>query len=98
LTAYQEVEDALAALRQLQQEGASQSAAVIATGKALDQSQYRYKAGLVTYLEVAANENAHLQAQLSGVNIQVRRMNASVLLVKALGGGWKSADLETASR
>jgi NodT family efflux transporter outer membrane factor (OMF) lipoprotein len=98
LTAYQEVEDALAALRQLQQEDTSQAAAVVATGKALDQSQYRYKAGLVTYLEVAANENAHLQAQLSGVSIQVRRMNASVLLVKALGGGWKSADLETASR
>jgi NodT family efflux transporter outer membrane factor (OMF) lipoprotein len=98
LTAYQEVEDALAALRQLQQEAASQAAAVTATAKALDQSQYRYKAGLVTYLEVAANENAHLQAQLSSVNIQIRRMNASVLLVKALGGGWKSADLEAAAR
>jgi outer membrane protein, multidrug efflux system len=98
LTAYQEVEDALAALRQLQQESTSEAAAVTATGKALEQSQYRYKAGLVTYLEVATNETAHLQAQLSSVSIQVRRMNASVLLVKALGGGWNRENLEAASR
>jgi NodT family efflux transporter outer membrane factor (OMF) lipoprotein len=89
LTAYQEVEDNLAALRQLQAESVSQAAAVDATGKALQQSQYRYKAGLVTYLEVAINQNANLQAQLSDVNIQVRRLDASVLLVKALGGSWQ---------
>jgi len=98
LTAYQEVEDNLAALRQLQQENVSEAAAVTATGKALQQAQYRYKAGLVTYLEVATNENTFLQAQLSDVNIQVRRMNASVLLVKALGGGWNRENIEAASR
>ena len=96
LAAYQEVEDNIAALRQLQQESVSQAAAVSATGKALQQSQYRYKAGLVTYLEVATNENTHLQAQLSNVNIEIRRMNASVLLVKALGGGWQAASLSAA--
>jgi NodT family efflux transporter outer membrane factor (OMF) lipoprotein len=89
LSAYQEVEDNLAALRQLQQESVSEAAAVIATGKALQQAQYRYKAGLVTYLEVATIETTSLQAQLSNVTIQLRRMNASVLLVKALGGGWR---------
>jgi NodT family efflux transporter outer membrane factor (OMF) lipoprotein len=89
LTAYQEVEDNLAALRQLRQESISEAAAVTATAKALQQAQYRYKAGLVTYLEVATNENTALQAQLSNVTIQLRRMNASVLLVKALGGGWQ---------
>jgi NodT family efflux transporter outer membrane factor (OMF) lipoprotein len=89
LTAYQEVEDNLAALRQLQQESVSETAAVTATGKALQQAQYRYKAGLVTYLEVATTETTALQAQLSNVTIQLRRMNASVLLVKALGGGWQ---------
>ena len=91
LTAYQEVEDNLAALRQLQQESVTEAAAVTATAKALQQAQYRYKAGLVTYLEVATTENAVLQAQLSNVAIQTRRMNASVLLVKALGGGWQRA-------
>jgi len=88
----------LAALRQLQQENVSEAAAVTATAQALQQAQYRYKAGLVTYLQVATNENTFLQAQLSDVSIQVRRMNASVLLVKALGGGWKSENLESASR
>ena len=92
LTAYQEVEDNLAALRQLQQESVSEAAAVTATAKALQQAQYRYKAGLVTYLEVATTENALLQAQLSNVSIQTRRMNASVLLVKALGGGWQKGE------
>jgi NodT family efflux transporter outer membrane factor (OMF) lipoprotein len=89
LTAYQEVEDNLAALRQLQQESISEAAAVSATATALQQAQYRYKAGLVTYLEVSTSENTALQAQLSNVTIQLRRMNASVLLVKALGGGWQ---------
>jgi NodT family efflux transporter outer membrane factor (OMF) lipoprotein len=90
LTAYQEVEDNVAALRQLQQESISEAAAVTATGKALQQAQYRYKAGLVTYLEVATTENTALQAQLSNATIQLRRLNASVLLVKALGGGWQN--------
>jgi len=89
LTAYQEVEDNLAALRRLEQESVSEDAAVSATGKALQQAQYRYKAGLVTYLEVATAETTALQAQLARVNILNRRMDASVLLVKALGGGWR---------
>ena len=89
LSAYQEVEDNLAALRQLQQESVSEAAAVKATATALEQAQYRYKAGLVTYLEVVTAENTSLQAQLANVTIQLRRMSASVLLVKALGGGWR---------
>jgi NodT family efflux transporter outer membrane factor (OMF) lipoprotein len=91
LVAFQEVQDALAALTQLEQESSSQAAAVEATARALEQAQYRYKAGLVTYLEVASTENTSLQAQLSGVSIQLRRLSASVLLVKALGGGWRTA-------
>lgn len=92
LIAYQEVEDNLAALRQLQQETVSESAAVSSTATALQQAQYRYKEGLVTYLEVSTAENAFLQAQIANVTIQLRRMNASVLLVKALGGGWRRPD------
>jgi NodT family efflux transporter outer membrane factor (OMF) lipoprotein len=93
LVAYQEVEDNLAALKQLQEESISEAAAVTATGTALQQAQYRYKAGLVTYLEVASTENTALQAQLAEVTIQSRRMNASVLLIKALGGGWQAAEI-----
>jgi outer membrane protein, multidrug efflux system len=90
LVAYQEVEDNLAALRRLDQESQSEAAAVTATAKALEQARYRYKAGLVTYLEVSTTETIALQAQLSRADILARDMQASVLLVKALGGGWRS--------
>jgi len=50
----------------------------------------------VTYLEVATTENAALQAQLASVDIQLRRLNASVLLVKALGGGWQRGEYTAA--
>jgi hypothetical protein len=88
LNAYREVEDSLAALHQLELENASESAAVAATQNALQQANFRYKGGITTYLEVVVAENAALQAQLSAASIQTRRMNASVLLVKAVGGGW----------
>jgi NodT family efflux transporter outer membrane factor (OMF) lipoprotein len=90
LTAYQEVEDNLAALRELQSESVSEAAAVAATQSALQQAQYRYQGGLVTYLEVVTEENAALSARLSAADIQARRLNASVLLVKALGGTWEN--------
>jgi len=90
LTAYQDVEDNLAALRQLAQESATDEAAVQATATALDQAQKRYEAGIVTYLEVASAQTQALQAQLAAISIQSRRMSAAVLLVKALGGGWET--------
>jgi NodT family efflux transporter outer membrane factor (OMF) lipoprotein len=91
LTAYQDVEDSLAALRQLQQEAQTESAAVKSAAVELQQANYRYSAGAVTYLEVATAETTALQAQLSAANIQARRLNASVTLIKALGGGWQSS-------
>jgi len=91
LTAFQDVEDNIAALRQLALEGQTQAVAVNATGVALEQAQYRYRAGAVTYLEVATAETNALQAQLAAVNIQTRRLTASVLLIKALGGGWQDS-------
>jgi outer membrane protein, multidrug efflux system len=89
LTAFQEVEDNLAALRRLEEESVSEAAAVTATGRALEQAQYRYKSGLVTYLEVSSTETTALQAQLTQLSILNRRMSASVLLIRALGGGWR---------
>jgi NodT family efflux transporter outer membrane factor (OMF) lipoprotein len=97
LTAYQEVEDNLAAVRQLQRESISAAASVTATAQALTQAQYRYKAGLVTYLEVATTETAALQAQLSSIGIQIRRLDATLLLVKALGGGWQTGERRMAT-
>ncbi len=91
LTAYQDVEDNLAALRQLERESVSQAAAVTATQGALDQANFRYKGGVVTYLEVVSTENAALAARLAAVNIETRRLSAAVLLVRALGGDWHVA-------
>jgi NodT family efflux transporter outer membrane factor (OMF) lipoprotein len=91
LTAYQDVEDNLAALRQLRLESVSQAAAVKATQGALDQANLRYKGGIVTYLEVVATQNAALAARLSAADIDIRRAGATVQLVKALGGDWSPA-------
>jgi NodT family efflux transporter outer membrane factor (OMF) lipoprotein len=88
LTAFEDVEDNLAALRQLQLESVSQAAAVKATQGALDQANLRYKGGIVTYLEVVSTENAALAARLSAADIAIRRASASILLVRALGGDW----------
>jgi outer membrane protein, multidrug efflux system len=98
LTAYLEVEDNLAALRELQNESVSEAAAVAATQSALQQAQYRYQGGLVTYLEVVTEENAALSARLSAADIQARRLISSVLLVKALGGAWENPMATPASR
>lgn len=97
LDAYREVEDGLVALRQLQQEATSQAAAADASQRALQQAQYRYKGGVSTYLEVVTAQSAALQSQLASIEIQNRRAGASVLLVKALGGGWSSANLTRAA-
>jgi len=88
LTAFQDVEDNLTALRQLQLQSISQAAAVTATQGALDQANLRYKGGIVTYLEVVSTENAALAARLAAADIEIRRATATVLLVKALGGDW----------
>jgi outer membrane protein, multidrug efflux system len=89
VAAYRDVEDSLAALQELGLESASESAAVIATTRALEQSREQYRAGLISYLQVVVTENAALAAQLSAADIAMRRMNASIALVKALGGGWR---------
>ena len=91
LTAFQEVEDSLATLRQLEREALSQAAAVAATQGALDQANFRYRSGLVTYLEVVSTENAALAAHITAIDIEARRLTASVLLIKALGGDWNRA-------
>ena len=59
----------------------------------LDQARDRYSAGITTYLEVVIAENALLSSQLAAADIQARRLNAGVLLAKALGGGWDRQQL-----
>ena len=98
LTAFQDVEDNLVALRQLQLQSVSQAAAVTATQGALDQANLRYKGGIVTYLEVVSTENAALAARIAAADIEIRRATATVLLVKALGGDWQPVDSRRTSQ
>ena len=88
LAAFQQVEDALSTLRVLEQQAAAQRVAVEAARQSLDLSMNRYKGGLVTYLEVVAAQTAALQNESTEVDLLRRRMIATVLLIKALGGGW----------
>jgi NodT family efflux transporter outer membrane factor (OMF) lipoprotein len=93
LTAFQEVEDNLAALRILQQQAQVQSEAVASAEHSLALSNTRYVGGVTSYLEVTTAESAALSDEITAVNLLTRRMAASVLLVKAIGGGWNVSQL-----
>jgi NodT family efflux transporter outer membrane factor (OMF) lipoprotein len=88
LTAFQQVEDNLAALRILELESKQQREAVLAAQESLRIFTNRYKGGLDNYLQVITAQTTTLTNQRTDVDIRRRRMDASVLLIKALGGGW----------
>jgi outer membrane protein TolC len=93
LTAFQEVEDNLAALRVLHEEADIQQSAVAAADRSLTLANNRYRGGVASYLEVTTAQNAALSSQRIAADILSRRIGASVLLIKALGGGWNVASL-----
>ena len=93
LTAFQEVEDNLAALRILEEEAVVQGEAVKASQQALEYSLNQYKAGISTYLQVVTAQATTLASQRTAADLLARRVTATVLLVKALGGGWDAAAL-----
>ena len=93
LVAFQEVEDNLAALRVLQEEAKTEDAAVAAAQHSLDLSTTRYKGGVTNYLEVTTAQSAALSDEVTALEILIRRMNASVLLIKAIGGGWNVSQI-----
>jgi NodT family efflux transporter outer membrane factor (OMF) lipoprotein len=95
LTAFQQVEDNLAALRVLSQEAQQQQQATAAARQSLDLFQTRYEGGVDTYLQVVTWQTAALNNQRNDLNILQRRLDASVLLIKALGGGWDTTRLPT---
>ena len=95
LTAFQEVEDNLAALRILENESQQQEEAVASAKDSLQLFANRYRGGVDTYLQVITAETTELSNERNAIDILRRRMDASVLLVKALGGGWNISDLPT---
>jgi NodT family efflux transporter outer membrane factor (OMF) lipoprotein len=93
LTAFQQVEDNLAALRVLTNEAQQQHEATGSAEQSLDLFETRYEGGVDTYLQVVTWQTAALNNQRNDLFILERRLDASVLLVKALGGGWDTTKL-----
>jgi NodT family efflux transporter outer membrane factor (OMF) lipoprotein len=93
LTAFQQVEDNLAALRILKVEARQQHESTASAQQSLDLSQTRYEGGADTYLQVITWQTAALNNERNDIDILRRRMEASVVLIKALGGGWDTTQL-----
>jgi NodT family efflux transporter outer membrane factor (OMF) lipoprotein len=93
LTAFQEVEDNLAALRILGNETQQQRESTTSAQESLQLFTNRYEGGVDNYLQVITAQTVLLTNQRNDIDIQRRRMDASVLLVKAVGGGWDVSQL-----
>jgi NodT family efflux transporter outer membrane factor (OMF) lipoprotein len=93
LSAFQDVEDNLAAEHLLADEADREQAAVTAAQRSLDISLNQYRAGLVSYLQVATQQTALLTSQRAAVSLTARRFVTAVQLVRALGGGWDALTL-----
>ena len=93
LTAFQQVEDSLAALRILETEAQQQHETTASAEQSLDLFNIRYEGGVDTYLQVITWQTAALNNERNDIDIMRRRLEASVLLFKALGGGWSTAQL-----
>lgn len=95
LTSFQEVEDNLAALRILENQIITQQKAVDSANKTLELITNQYQAGTVSYLNVMTAQTAMLSNQQTIVSLQGEQFLATVLLIKALGGGWNETLLPT---
>ena len=95
LTAFENVEDNLAALRILAEEATQVAQAVAAAEQSLDLITERYKAGTNSYLDVITTQTITLTNERTAVTVLQRRMTAAVALVQALGGGWDASTLPT---
>jgi len=95
LAGFQGVEDNLAALRILEEEAEVQAEAVRAAEQSVTVETNQYKAGIVSFLDVVTVQQIALTNEKTAVGILGSRMNASVLLIQALGGGWHDSSLPT---
>ena len=97
LQAFQEVEDALALENKLAAEAVDQTQAVQAAEEAQAIAVKRFQRGVISYLDVVTAQAAAWQAEQSAFNLATRRSEASIRLVRAIGGGWASGRIKTAS-
>jgi NodT family efflux transporter outer membrane factor (OMF) lipoprotein len=96
LTAFQQVEDNLAALRILSLQIKQQDTAVTSAQRYVSIATDRYKLGLDPYLDVITAQTALLSAQQTAVTLRLQQLTASVQLIEALGGGWDASQLHSA--
>lgn len=93
LTAFQQVEDNLAALRILRQVIEQQDSAIASARRSLQEAEVRCQSGLDPYLNVIAAQTVLLNDQQAAVNFRAQRMVLSVQFIKALGGGWDASQI-----
>jgi NodT family efflux transporter outer membrane factor (OMF) lipoprotein len=93
LTAFQQVEDALAEVRILSKQIQQEQQAVDSAQTFLRLEQARYETGIDPYIDVLIAQTTVLADQQTLNNLQVQEMTSAVALVEALGGGWDSSQL-----
>ncbi len=95
LTAFQQTEDYLAAIRLLGRQRSEQQDAIVAAQRYYNLANVRYQTGVDTFLNVFTAQTSLLTNQQTAVNLQVQQMTSSVQLIEALGGGWDTTQLPT---
>ena len=95
LTAFQEVEDYLAAQAMLGDESDMQSAAVAAAIRSETITRNQYRAGVVSYLDLLVAENNRISAENTLWDIRKRQFTSSVGLIAAIGGQWDTPATDT---
>ena len=92
LDAFREVEDNLSMLHWLDDQGRQEDEAAHAAQETVDMSMTLYRNGASSYLDVVTAQTSALEAQRAVLALQTRRVQASIGLIRALGGGWSTAD------
>jgi outer membrane protein TolC len=95
LTAFQQVEDALAEVRILSQQIQRQKEAVDHATEYLKLEQVRYDTGIDPYIDLAIAQTTLFSNQQGLASLQIQQMSSSVGLIQALGGGWDKSQLPT---
>ena len=88
LEALQQVEDDITTLRVLEQQAVIEDAAVKAAREAEALTLNQYKAGTVPYSSVITAQTTRLNAEETALSVLSSRLQASVAMIQALGGGW----------
>jgi outer membrane protein, multidrug efflux system len=91
LEAFREVQDSLASTQILAEQAGAQDRAVASARRAAELAQKRYDAGYVSYLDVVEAERTELENERGSAQLASERLNVTVALIKALGGGWTAA-------